>query len=330
MTAAATLPPSPTRGSRWLLWAAWCGLTVALAVTVPALPWKRVLTEIRQLSAPWFSAAILANLLILPLWAIEWRLMIPAAFRFGLSAMFEIVAITAAVLNSVPFLAGEAFAVLLLIGRGSLSRGAALSVLAMDQLLVGFAKVTVVALAAVYAPLPDWLRTGVLGLVLGFGAMAIVLLPLAHRWRQARDRLTSAPTSSRSRQFVARLLEWGEHFEALREPGLAVRLAALALAKKGLELCGVIAVQLAFGLTADVGAGLLVLAALALTTLLPVVPANLGVYEATVFASYRFLGIPVETALGIAIVQHVAFLLPSLATGYLTITARAVLQRLRA
>jgi glycosyltransferase 2 family protein len=327
---AAVAVPSRTRGSRWLLWAAWLGLTIALAMTVPALPWQRAVAEMKHLGASWLLAAVLANLLILPLWTVEWQLLVPGAVRVSLAKMLEIVAITAAVLNSVPFLAGEASAVLLLIGRGGLSRGAALSVLAMDQLLVGFAKVSVVALAAVYAPVPDWLRAGVLGLVVGVTAMFTVLLPLAHHWRRIRDRLLGAPGSSRSRQLVARILEWGRHLEALRAPGLAARLAALALGKKALELCAVIAVQLAFGLDAQMGAALLVLAALALTTLLPVAPANLGVYEATVFAIYRFVGISSETALGMAIVQHLCFLLPSVATGYLTITTRAVLQKLRA
>jgi uncharacterized membrane protein YbhN (UPF0104 family) len=61
--------------------------------------------------------------------------------------------------------------------------------------------------------------------------------------------------------------------------------------------------------------------------LLPVAPANLGVYEATVFAAYRFLGVSAEAAVGIAIVQHFAFLLPALVTGYVTLTLRQLLPR---
>jgi uncharacterized membrane protein YbhN (UPF0104 family) len=329
---ATAAPPvlAGARGSRWLLWAAWAAFTIALLLTIPKLPWQRALTEMRDLRAAWLSFAILANLAILPLWAVEWRLLVPAAVRVSFARMFEIVATTAAVLNSVPFLAGEASGVLLLIARGGLSRGAALSVLAMDQLLVGFAKLTVVVFAALYAPMPEWLRVSVLGLVLGVTAMLVVLIPLANHWRRMRDGLLARARVSTVVQFVARILTWGEHFEALRAPKLAIRLAGLALAKKGLELAAIIAIQLAFGLDARVDAGLLVLAALALTTLLPVAPANLGVYEATVFSVYRFLGFPSETALGIAVVQHLCFLLPSVATGYLTITIRSMLERIRA
>jgi uncharacterized membrane protein YbhN (UPF0104 family) len=288
------------------------------------------MAELRHLRAAWLGVAILANLSILPLWAIEWRLLVPSTVRVSFARMFEIVATTAAVLNSVPFLAGEASGVLLLIGRASLSRGAAFSVLAMDQLLVGFAKLTVVVFAALYAPMPAWLRVGVLGLVVGVAAMLVVLFPLANHWRRMREGLLARARGSPVVRFLANLLSWGEHFAALRTPTLALRLAGLALAKKGLELGAIIAVQMAFGLDVRVDAGLLVLAALALTTLLPVAPANLGIYEATVFSVYRFLGFPSETALGIAIVQHLCFLLPPIVTGYLTITIRPMLERLHA
>ena len=311
------------------MWVAWGALTIAVAFTIPRLPWQRAVTEMKHLQATWLVAAMLANLAILPLWALEWRMLVPAAVRVSFARMFEIVAATAAVLNSVPFLAGEASGVLLLIGRAGLSRGAALSVLAMDQLLVGFAKLSVLAMAALYAPMPDGLRAGVLGLTLGVTAMLVVLIPLANHWRRMREGLLARAGGSGTATVVARLLAWGEHFEALRAPGLALRLVGLALAKKALELGAIVAVQIAFGLDVRLDAGLLVLAALALTTLLPVAPANLGVYEATVFSVYRFLGFNAETALGIAIVQHLCFLLPSVATGYLTITIRPMLERMR-
>ena len=74
-------------------------------------------------------------------------------------------------------------------------------------------------------------------------------------------------------------------------------------------------------------AATLVLAALAIATLMPVAPANIGVYEAVVFAAYRYMGVPAETALGLAVVQHICFLIPTLGTGYVTMTLRQLLPR---
>lgn len=331
MTTTADPPPFPSAVSRprpapWLIRAVWVSLTIALIVTLPSLPWRRAVAQLSTVAVGWIAAACMANLLILPLWASEWRLLVPEAFRVAYARMFEIVAVTAAVLNSIPFFAGEASAIALLIGRAGLSRGAALSVLALDQLLVGFAKLAAIAAAAVYAPLPDWLRAGILSLIVGVLALLALLLPLAHRWTTMRDHLLDRATST-TRTWPLRIVSLGAHFDALRQPGRLWRLALLALGKKGAELGGILAVQLAFGLEPAVGSALLVLAALSITTLLPLAPANLGVYEATVFATYRFLDVPAATALGLAVLQHLCFLVPALATGYLLLTLRQLLPR---
>jgi len=318
-------PLSPRQSLRWPLALGWVGLTIVLILTVPDLPWQRAVDHAKRVQAGWLAAAVLANLLILPLWAAEWRLLVPGAFRVGYARMFEVVSVTAAVLNSVPFFAGEASGVALLIGRAGLSRGAAFSVLAMDQLLVGLAKLALIAATALYVPLPGWIRGGILSLVGAVFALLAILLLLAHRWTHLRDQLLGR--RSRIRELAARVMTWGAHFDALREPSRAWRLTALALAKKSAELLGVLAVQMAFGVEPTLAGALLVLAALSITTLLPVAPANLGVYEATVFAAYRFLGIPAESALGIAIVQHLCFLLPALATGYVLLTVRQLRPR---
>lgn len=305
--------------------AVWIVLTLALVMVLPSLPWRSTVEHLGRIEPAWMAASVLANLMILPLWAVEWRLLVPGGVRIATGRAFEIVSVTASVLNSVPFLAGEASAVALLMGRAGLSRGAAFAVLAMDQLLVGFAKVAVLVAAATYAPLPDWLRAGLLSLGLGVAALLMILLPLAHRGTPIHDRLLLRP--SRLRRLAARVATWGAQLDVLRDAGRIWRVALLALAKKGVELAGIVAVQMAFGMEPSVAAALLVLAALAVTTLLPMAPANLGVYEATVFATYRYLGVPAEAALGIAFVQHLSFLLPALCTGYVTLTLRQLLPR---
>ena len=57
-------------------------------------------------------------------------------------------------------------------------------------------------------------------------------------------------------------------------------------------------------------------------TLVPLAPGNLGVYEATVFFIYQYLGIAPEQALALALVQHLCYLLPLAGTGYVFILLR--------
>ena len=324
MSTAAT-PNGVRRTPAWLLPAVWAVLTIALVFAVRAMPWHRALDQARHIEPLWLAAAIVANLIPLPIWALEWRLLAPGTIRHAYARMFEVVSVMAAVLNSVPFFAGEASGVAMLIGRVGVSRGAALSVLAMDQLLGGLVKIVVLAAAAILVPLPTWLRAGIFVLVLGVVAMLAVFVPLAHGWDAIRIRMLLRP--SKFRRVVARLASWGEHLDAIRETHRVWKVSLLALAKKSVELLGILAVQMAFGLEPSLASAVLVLAALAIATMMPVAPANVGVYEAMVFAAYRYVGVPVETALGLAVVQHVCFLLPMLGTGYLTLTLRQLRPR---
>ena len=299
--------------------ALWLSLTLALFVAGRDLPWGNAVSALRGVSPGFVAMAVALNFAILPLWMLEWLLLKPRNAPVSAARMFEVVTVTASIHNAVPFLAGEAAAIGLLINAG-VQRGAALSVLAMDQLLVGVAKLLVLSAAAFTSPIPAWLSAGVLSLVAGVIALFLVLLLMAHFGPVISAQLRE--TQTRGREWFARLAGLGAHLSALREPWLATRVFGLAFAKKALELGAIVAIQRAFGIDPSFAASVLVLAALAVTTSLPVAPANLGVYEATVYATYRYLGIEADAALAMAIVQHIAFLLPMIATGYVTLTLR--------
>lgn len=301
--------------------ALWALLSLALYFAGRDLPWADAVSSLRQVSPLAIGIAVVMNFAILPLWMLEWMLLKPRFAPISANRMFEVVAVTASIHNAVPFLAGEAAAIGLLIGAG-LHRGAAVSVLAMDQLLVGIAKLVVLSAAALSAPMPAWLSAGVLSLVGGVLALFLVLLLLAHFGRVISEQLRE--TRTRGRELMAKLTGLGVYLAALRDPMLALKVFGLAFVKKALELGAIMAIQAAFGMEPTFAGAVLVLAALAVTTSLPVAPANLGVYEATVFATYRYLGVDADLALAVAIVQHLAFLLPMIATGYVTLTMRQI------
>ena len=311
--------------SRWVPRAIWLVLTIALVVSARGLPWRDALAQMRTIAISWVVVAVALNLAILPLWAVEWRLLLPKSASVSWRRMFEIVTTTASVHHALPFFAGEITAAALLVTRGALTRSGAISVLAMDQLLVGVAKLFVFAGAALAAPIPLWLRAGLLSLVVAVVALAAILLPLAHRWAEASAWLRSRPGAVR--EALAKAADVGVHLDTVRDPMRASRVAVLAICKKALELGGIVAIQAAFGLEPSFAIGLVVLAALAVTTALPIAPASLGIYEATAFAAYRLSGVSAEAALGIAVVQHVCFLVPMIATGYVSITVAQLTQR---
>jgi uncharacterized membrane protein YbhN (UPF0104 family) len=54
-------------------------------------------------------------------------------------------------------------------------------------------------------------------------------------------------------------------------------------------------------------AAVIVLAVLNLATLLPIVPGNVGVFEAAVVLALTRFGVTAEQSLGIAVVQHLCY-----------------------
>ena len=291
-----------TRARRFR-WIAVAIVAALLALAIHGLDLARAWTELAGVHTTWLVAALACYFAILPLWALQWHVLSPPDARRSVARMFSVVAMTSTVLNTTPLLVGEATGVVLLVTRGGLSRTAALSVLAMDQLLVGIAKLVVLSSAALMLTLPRWMSGAVAPLVVGVSLLLVLLILAA--WRHAdlarwADRVL-AP------KLGAQLGSLGAALAPLRSPSRGGTALLLALAKKCVEIAAIVCVQRAFGVSLSPTSGILVLACLNLATLLPLVPGNVGVYEAAVVVGYAWLGLAPERALGIAVVQHLCY-----------------------
>jgi uncharacterized membrane protein YbhN (UPF0104 family) len=291
--------------------------TVLLLVGLFALAARRLdpgraLAELTQVRPFWIALALLCYVAILPLWALQWSLLAPGSPRPCVARMLGVVAMTSSVLNTTPLLVGEAAGIFFLVTRAALERGAALSVLAMDQLLVGIAKVCVVMLAAWTNALPAWMDRGRTTLVVAVGTLLLLLAGVA--WRaDALSRLAASLLPPGLARLVAAA---GTALAPLRSPRRGGGALLLALAKKVAELGAIVCIQHAFGLALPLSSAFLVLAALNLATLLPIVPGNVGIYEAAVVLAYGWLGVDAERALGVAVVQHACYFAALALPGY--------------
>ncbi len=263
---------------------------------------------IKEASLPLVGLALILNLLALSLWAAQWRVLLPRGVEVSLVRMQEVVCITAMVQNTVPLWGGHAVAVALLARRGGTGIGAAVSVLAADQLLKGIIKLGLLFLVALALPLPPGMARGAWSLLLAVVLLGGVLLAVARFPASGRGR-------GRSGRIVASFRSWGHHLDVLRHPGHFSRALALGFGQKGLEWAAILAVQAAFGV-ASPGGALLVLVAVVLASVLPVSPGNLGVFEAGALLAYAALGVPTSTAVLLAVLHHGVFLLPHVGAGY--------------
>src|SRR5690348_8846168 len=127
----------------------------------------------------WVALAMASYMAILPLWALQWCVLAPPAGEPRFARMLGVIAMYSSVLNTTPLLVGEAAALMFLVVRAGISRAAALSMLAMDQLVLGVAKVTVLVMAAWLVSLPLWMERGMRALSLAVALLLVALLAVA-------------------------------------------------------------------------------------------------------------------------------------------------------
>lgn len=303
--------------ARWMMRVvALAVVTALLVIALRRLSFVRVLAELAVVQPVWIALALLCFVAILPLWALQWRMLASSTRVPRLRTMLGVVAMTSTVLNTAPMLVGEAAGVYFLIVEAGLARGAALSVLAMDQLFVGVAKVFVLATAATLVSLPFWMARGAQALVVAVALLSAGLVVVA--WRaESLSTLAARWVPARVARLVVTV---GTALAPVRSPARSAGALGLALAKKLAEVLAILCVQRAFGVELSLGSAVLVLAATNLATLLPVVPGNVGVYEAAVVLAYSRFGISAERALGIAVVQHACFFVALALPGYRWLT----------
>lgn len=277
-------------------------LGALLVVAIRRFDVTQVLASVATARPPWLLLAVACYLSILPLWALEWCVLAPRDGQPLFARMLGVIAMTSSVLNTTPMLVGEAAAVVFLVVRAGLSRAAALSVLAMDQLVLGIAKVGVLVLATWSLVLPPWMERGLRALAAAVALLFIALLAVAWGERTVDRVAVRLPArAGRALRGVASALA------PLRSPWRGGSSLALALLKKLAEMLAIVCIQHAFGVTLPFSSAVLVLAALNLATMLPVVPGNVGVYEAVVVLAYGYLGVGADRALGMALVQHACY-----------------------
>jgi uncharacterized membrane protein YbhN (UPF0104 family) len=289
-------------------------VTVALLALLLQAPWPQILAALLAANPLWLALAVLISATVFPLWVVQWQTLAGGRNAVALARMAEVVALSALANATLFKVAGLASAGALLVGRAGLSAAAAVSVLTLDQVLAGLAKVLVLGLAVMLVPLPAvavQTMLGFSGLVLGLAA--IVVLLACRPGMTAALAATRWPAIARAGDFLGRV---SASLAVLRSPDRAGLVVLLAVAKKTAEVMAAYGVQLACGIDASPAAAVLVVAAVGLVTVLPIVPGNLGVFTAGVYAAYRFLGIDPSPALAAGLLLHAVEFLPTLIFGY--------------
>jgi uncharacterized protein (TIRG00374 family) len=308
-------------GRRWLWILAWVVATALLVICFRVVGVGRLLDIASRLDPKWVALSLVANFCIQLSAAMMWRLLLPEDRTVPYKRLVGIMLVGSLLMNTTPMLVGHASLALMLSRQRGVGNAAAVSVLSLDQLAEGLSKLAVVIVALAVGPVPDWMRKATLALSLVMVAMLALLFTLARRheslanWSQSRRRVA---------KFIA---DSARHLETIRSPRRFAVAWCASLGMKVAELTGLVAAQRALDVHIPVAHSLLVLAASGLGTVLPLTPGNIGTYEAVVLLAYKWLGLDAQTALAVALVQHLSYLAASTLPGYFAVTVRQFRRR---
>jgi len=284
-------------------------LALGLLAAVAGLPLADLRQTLALADAGLLMLALGAMLAVFPLWVWQWRAIALPLARVAWPVMTQVVAVSVTARVTTSGLGGIAGGGAALHLHAGLSGAGAASVMAVDQVLAGVAKLAVLALALAFVPLPPQVATAaaaVLVLIAGSAALALA----AHRARDALRAALAGPRLSRARGAALRLIR---DFAQLARCGVLVPATLLALAKKGFEVLAALAVQLAFGLEGAPHLALLAVASVSLVSLVPIAPVHLGPQAVALFATYAAFGVPPLQAGAIALAHQVLVLASTLA-----------------
>jgi glycosyltransferase 2 family protein len=292
----------------------WLIATFLFVVLIRGVDVDRVWALGQEVHGGWIAAAIASNLLVLPFWAQQWRVLLPPSTPVRMRRMLSVAAQLAFLGNAVPA-SGQVSAVVLLAREPGVTRSAALSGLALEQVTEGIVKVAALVLAAELLPLPMWMHSALIALS-GAVAVLTVVVVLAAVHHDRIDAINAHERSPLVGRVVSVAARWSRDLESIRRPSRFGIALACSAGTKTVEALALVAVQHAFGLALPFSTTMLVLAASILGTIAPLAPANLGIYEGAVVAAYRHAGVAPEAALALAVVSHVCLLLATAAVGY--------------
>ena len=293
---------APAQRSRLLWIAVWAVLAAGLAYAASSLSWGEVLAVAMRADPLWLVLALAFNLTNAPLWALCWRRLMARKAQVALLPLTYVLAVVAAAIQAFSVLGGGATAFVLITGRLRLSRPAAASLLVLEGLTTGIVKVLLVGAALAIVPGTALLRgvgAGLLGMM-GVGLVGLIILSRSHSLLYT----FAARIGGRARSWIEVLADWTSHLDAVRSPvrlGGAVFFMLMRRIGDGLAAW---CVAMACGIPVGPEIIVLVIASIAVVTMVPVPAGNVGLYELAVVAAYQWAGVAPEVALAAALLQH--------------------------
>ena len=166
---------------RLVYFVGWAILTVLVIIAVRKVDWTIALYAMYEAKPLFLILAVLLNAMILIFATMQWLVFLPEGVSVTRSRMFEIIAVTSTVSNSGPVGGGAAVGLHLLAKHGGLGHSVGLSVLLLDQLVEGLAKIAILLLGIFAIPIGIQYRAVGGAIILGVPILILLLTIVARR-----------------------------------------------------------------------------------------------------------------------------------------------------
>lgn len=296
---------------------------IAALLTAGLLYWcvkqvdlKSFLESLEHANLWWLVPASLCTVSILFLNSIQLKKFLPRYDQVSFKKMFQMVAVFSMMVNVVPFWGGHALLIYLLGEKEKVGKTVALSVVTLDQIIEGFAKIFIFAVVVFSGPFPEWMKGGMQGFLILVALAYTVIFFLSFRFRNHFEDL-HLERLHLGKKIYNVFKKWAYHLHVLRDWRSLGLTVGLAILMKFMEVLAVYFIQISLGIELGLLAAFLVVAALSLATVLPLTPGRLGLFEAGALLTYQYLGVPAAQALALGVLIHIVHTLPFIVIGYL-------------
>ncbi len=283
-----------------------------LVLLVWNLEWEHFLKTLQGAQYWWLLPALATILLDVWIKVVKWQLLLlPAGRVSGVNLTYSI-CVGYLVSTVLPGRLGELARVYFLARVERVSAMAVLSTVAVDRVLDVVAVALLLALALPTADLPAWV--GQSGLLVGAGAVVLLLLCLALAYPAGRELLLRLLAASPAFPGKATAEKWAESLclglQGLRGKGAFARVVMATLAVWFVNVFAFYFALLAFHIQGPLWMAILVVAITNLGMVVPSSPGYVGVYHYLVVLALGAYGVEREVALGYAVVMHLLWILP--------------------
>ena len=292
-------------------WKAVVGLAVSgvcLYGAVQNLQPAEVWQAFKQANYVWIVPAVVLYLFALVTRTARWQALLSSERRIPFRELLPTMAMGRGANNIYPFRTGEIVRVLLLRQRNSVSAAAGTASILVERVFDGLTMILFLILAAIIGGIPDYLRYGIWGAAVIFGAAlalvyAIVLWPAAIQ--RLTERLITSLTPQRFRPQLCDIAGRFIHgFASIRSVTTLTLVLLFSIAVWTAETFSYRLLMNSFGFSVDLHTLLLMSGAANLGTALPSGPGNLGTFDAPVILVLTRASIPENTAISYQTLLH--------------------------